>query len=58
MQDFSFTIKIRANTQAEAKEQAQALVNLKNALSPADLLLFSRKVQENPGLIQTAKNWL
>jgi hypothetical protein len=58
MQDFSFTIKIRANSQAEAKKQAQALVNLKNALSPEDLLLFSDKVQENPGIIQTAKQWL
>jgi hypothetical protein len=56
--EYSYTVKIDAPTPEKAKEALQAMLDLKKTMSHEDLLLFAKKVKDNPGLIQTAKKWL
>jgi hypothetical protein len=56
--EYSYTVKIDAPTAEKAKEALQAMLDLKKATSHEDLILFAKKIKENPGLIQTAKKWL
>ena len=56
--EYSYNVKIDAPNPDKAKEALQAMLDLKRAMSHEDLILFAKKVKENPGLIQTAKKWL
>lgn len=56
--EFTFNVRLDAPTIEKAKEALQAMIDLKKSMSHEDLLLFSKKVKEKPGLIQTAKKWL
>lgn len=56
--EFTFNVKIDAPTIEKAKEALQAMIDLKKSTSHEDLILFAKKVKENPGLIQKAKKWL
>lgn len=56
--EFTFNVKIDAPTNEKAREALQAMIDLKKSMSHEDLLLFSKKVKENPGLIASAKKWL
>jgi hypothetical protein len=55
---FEYKIKIEAKNKEEAEKALQAMIDLKKTLSYEDLILFARKVRENPSLIQSAKRWL
>lgn len=56
--EYIFNVKIDAPTSEKAKEALQAMIDLKKSMSHEDLLLFSKKVKQNPSLVQTAKKWL
>jgi hypothetical protein len=56
--EYTYNVKIDAPSSDKAKEALQAMFDLKKAMSHEDLILFAKKVKENPGLIQTAKKWL
>ena len=56
--EFTFNVKIDAPSNEKARAAIQAMIDLKKSMSHEDLLLFAKKVKENPGLIQTAKKWL
>ena len=58
MEIFEFKIKIEASTNERAREALSAMIDLKKSMSHEDLILFSKKVKADPGLIQTAKKWL
>ena len=52
------TIGIEAESQSKAVEIAEALIDIKNALSNKDLFELRRILKEKPGIIQTAKKFL
>lgn len=52
------TIGIEAQSEQQAEELAEALVQIKNALSDKDLLDLARILKEKPGIIKTAKKFL
>ncbi len=56
--EFTFTVKIDAPSNEKARQALQAMIDLKKSMSHEDLVLFAKKVKENPTLIQTAKKWL
>lgn len=52
------TIGIEAQTEKQAEELGQALVQIKNSLSDKDLLDLAKILKEKPGIIKTAKKFL
>jgi len=52
------TIGIEAQSEKQAEELAQALVQIKNSLSDKDLLDLAKILKEKPGIIKTAKKFL
>ena len=58
MEKVEYRIFIEAPTREKTKEAMEALMDLKKSMSLEDLLLFSKKVKADPGLIQKAKKWL
>ncbi len=58
MGTFEYNVKVQAKDSAEAVRILTALMDIKKSMSADDLILFARKVKENPTLIQKAKLFL
>lgn len=56
--EHKITIGIEAESQQKAVEIAQALVDIKNALTVDDLLELRKILKEKPGIVQKAKRFL
>lgn len=56
--EHQITIGIEADSQPKAVAIAQALVEIKNALSESDLLELAKLLKTKPGIVKTAKQFL
>lgn len=56
--EHQITIGIKAESQQKAIEIAQALAEIKNALSENDLLELAQLLKSKPGIVKTAKRLL
>lgn len=56
--EHQITIGIKADSQQKAIEIAQALAEIKNALSENDLLELAKLLKSKPGIVKTAKRLL
>ena len=56
--EHQITIGIKADSQQKAIEIAQALAEIKNALSENDLLELAQLLKSKPGIVKTAKRLL
>ena len=58
MPTFEYKVKIQADNDAEARKILKALFDIKKSVEKDDLILFSQKVKEKPGLVKKAKKFL
>lgn len=56
--EYQITIGIQAESQPKAVQIAQALTEIKNVLTEADLLELAKLLKTKPGLVKTAKKFL
>jgi len=55
---YEITIGIEAQSEQQATELAQALIEIKNKLSDNDVKDLAKLLKSNPGIVKTAKKLL
>lgn len=56
--EYRVTIGLKAESQQEANQLVEALLEIKNCLSNKDLLELAKLLKEKPGIVKTAKKFL